>query len=91
VPLPVQLLMCFGPPVLPYCPCRQFFFEQYQMLDEQLFSPNRAVFPAERFSYSSFSWAVASVRSKLHAPLDADPVALVPLADAVRRIRLLKH
>jgi hypothetical protein len=61
------------------------------MLDEQLFSPNRAVFPAERFSYSSFSWAVASVRSKLHAPLDADPVALVPLADAVRRIRLLKH
>jgi hypothetical protein len=65
------------------CLCRQFFFEQYQQLDEELFSPNRAVFPADRFSYTSFSWAVASVRSKLHAPLDADPVALVPLADAV--------
>jgi hypothetical protein len=65
-------------------PCRQFFFEQYQQLDEELFSPNRAVFPADRFNYTSFSSAVASVRSKLHAPLDADPVALVPLADAVR-------
>jgi hypothetical protein len=54
------------------------------MLDEQLFSPNRAVFPADRFNYSNFSWAVASVRSKLHAPLDVDPVALVPVADAVR-------
>jgi hypothetical protein len=63
--------------------CRQFFFEQYQQLDEELFSPNRTVFPADRFNYTSFSWAVASVRSKLHAPLDADPVALVPLADAV--------
>jgi hypothetical protein len=65
------------------CPCRQFFFEQYQQLDEELFSPNRAAFPADRFNYTSFAWAVASVRSKLHAPLDADPVALVPLADAV--------
>lgn len=68
----------------PNVPCRQFFFEQYQSLDEQLFSPNRAAFPVERFSYGSFCWAVASVRSRLHAPLDADPVALVPLADAVR-------
>ncbi|WIA29476.1 hypothetical protein OEZ86_011977 [Tetradesmus obliquus] len=62
---------------------KQFFFEQYQSLDEQLFSPNRAAFPVERFSYGSFCWAVASVRSRLHAPLDADPVALVPLADAL--------
>eukprot|EP00878_Enallax_costatus_P013966 GHUV01014605.1.p1 GENE.GHUV01014605.1~~GHUV01014605.1.p1 ORF type:complete len:347 (+),score=91.08 GHUV01014605.1:276-1316(+) len=60
---------------------KQFFSEQYQQLDEQLFSPNRSAFPADAFNYSSFVWAVATVRSKLHAPLDSDPVALVPLAD----------
>eukprot|EP00882_Tetradesmus_deserticola_P024104 GHRQ01026330.1.p1 GENE.GHRQ01026330.1~~GHRQ01026330.1.p1 ORF type:complete len:451 (+),score=161.10 GHRQ01026330.1:119-1471(+) len=62
---------------------KQFFSEQYQQLNEELFSPNRAAFPADRVNRTSFSWAVASVRSKLHAPLDADPVALVPLADAL--------
>lgn len=64
-------------------PCRQFFREQYEQLDEQLSSQNRSVFPADTFSYSNFAWAVATVRSQLHAPLDVDPVALVPLADMV--------
>lgn len=65
---------------------RQFFSEQYQLLDQQLFSKNRSVFPADVFNYNSFVWAVASVRSKLHAPLDSDPVALVPLADSVSEL-----
>jgi hypothetical protein len=62
---------------------RQFFREQYEQLQASLFGPNRAAFPAEAFSYDRFAWAVATVRSRLHAPLDADPVTLVPLADAV--------
>eukprot|EP00879_Flechtneria_rotunda_P027161 GHRR01029036.1.p1 GENE.GHRR01029036.1~~GHRR01029036.1.p1 ORF type:complete len:413 (+),score=108.05 GHRR01029036.1:175-1413(+) len=62
---------------------KQFFLERFQQLDQELFSPNRAAFPLEQFSYNNFAWAVASVRSKLHAPLDVDPVALVPLADAL--------
>jgi hypothetical protein len=69
--------------VLLYC-CRQFFQEQYEALDASLFSTNRAVFPASTFTAEGFAWAVATVRSRLHAPLDADTVALVPLADAVR-------
>ncbi len=32
----------------------------------------------------SFLWAVATVRSRIHSPLDGDYVALVPLADLVR-------
>eukprot|EP00775_Hariotina_reticulata_P010446 gene10446-10604_t len=62
---------------------KQFFMEQYQQLDQGLFSQNRPAFPVDKFSYSNFVWAVASVRSRLHSPLDADPVAMVPVADAV--------
>lgn len=64
-------------------PCRQFFQEQFAALDAQLFSPNRAAFPAQAFNADSFAWAVAAVRSRLHTPLDTDNIALVPLADAV--------
>jgi hypothetical protein len=63
--------------------CRQFFQEQYEALNASLFSPNRALFPASTFTAEGFAWAVATVRSRLHAPLDADSIALVPLADAV--------
>lgn len=70
-------------------PCRQFFQEQYQALDAELFSPNRSAFPAQAFNADSFAWAVATVRSKLHAPLDTDNIALVPLADAVSACRSL--
>jgi hypothetical protein len=65
---------------------RQFFREQYDALNAQLFSANRAAFPLDAYSYERFAWAVATVRSRLHAPLDAEPLALVPLADAVRGV-----
>lgn len=70
------------------CPaCRQFFQEQYQSLDAELFSSNRTAFPAQAFNADSFTWAVATVRSRLHQPLDTDNIALVPLADAVRLLQ----
>jgi len=65
--------------------CRQFFLEQFQQLDLSLFSQNRTAFPMDKFNYNNFVWAVASVRSRLHSPLDTDPVALVPVADVVSR------
>lgn len=64
-------------------PCRQFFQEQYQQLNDQLFSCNRAAFPEGVFSYHNFVWAVATVRSRLHPPLDSEQPALVPVADLV--------
>lgn len=64
---------------------RQFFREQHAQLESELFAAHRDAFPAAQYDHASFAWAVASVRSRLHAPLDAQPLALVPLADAVSR------
>lgn len=68
----------------PFLVCRQFFQEQFLKLDEELFRPNRAAFPADAFTAERFAWAVATVRSRLRTPLDAGSLAIVPLADAVR-------
>lgn len=43
------------------------------------------VFPPEVYTLDGFLWAVATVRSRVHSPLDGEDVALVPLADLVRR------
>lgn len=48
-----------------------------------MLAPNRANFPAATFSEAAFLWAVAAVRSRVHAPLEGDQLALVPLADLV--------
>jgi [ribulose-bisphosphate carboxylase]-lysine N-methyltransferase len=52
-------------------------------MEEGLFAPDRALFPADAYTYESFVWAVATVRSRTHAPLDGGAIALVPLADQV--------
>ena len=40
-------------------------------------------FPASVFTWESFLWAVATVRARIHAPLQGQQAALVPLADLV--------
>lgn len=49
-----------------------------------MLAPNPGSFPAATFSEAAFLWAVAAVRSRVHAPLEGDQLALVPLADLVR-------
>ena len=41
-------------------------------------------FPASVFTWERFLWAVATVRARIHAPLQGQQAALVPLADLVR-------
>ncbi|KIZ00282.1 rubisco large subunit N-methyltransferase [Monoraphidium neglectum] len=60
---------------------RQFFRQTFADMEEGLFAPDRALFPADAYTYESFVWAVATVRSRTHAPLDGGAIALVPLAD----------
>ncbi len=63
--------------------CRAFFEGKYADLDAELFSRHREAFPRETFTLDAFLWAVATVRSRVHSPLDGDYVAMVPLADLV--------
>ena len=65
------------------CLRRQFFEAKHEELDAQLFAQRRDLFPAEAYSLPAFLWAVASVRSRVHPPLDGAAVALVPVADLV--------
>lgn len=63
--------------------CRAFFEGRFAELDTELFSKHREAFPRDVFTLDAFLWAVATVRSRVHSPLDGDVVALVPLADLV--------
>ena len=70
---------------VPALRCRAFFEARYAELDAELFSKHREAFPKDVFTRDTFLWAVATVRSRVHSPLDGDYVALVPLADLVSR------
>jgi hypothetical protein len=63
--------------------CRQFFEAKHAELEEQLFAAHRNAFPPHSHELDDFLWAVATVRSRVHSPLDGEDVALVPLADLV--------
>lgn len=65
---------------------REFFKTKYAELQDGLFK-SAIRMPAEAQSWSNFCWAVATVRSRSHAPLENADVALVPLADSVRHSR----
>ena len=64
--------------------CRQFFEGKYTALQQTVFARNRQLFPEGQFAYSAFLWAVGNVRARVHAPLEGDSIALVPMADLVR-------
>jgi hypothetical protein len=72
------------PPLPQRPPRRQFFQQTFADLEASLFSRDRGLFPAEAFTFGGFLWAAATVRSRAHAPLDGEAIALVPLADQVR-------
>lgn len=69
------------------CTHRQFFQTRYEDLQQGLFAQQPALFPADVFTFDNFLWAVATVRSRAHAPLEADKIALVPLADSIPHSR----
>ena len=69
--------------------CRAFFEGRFAELDAELFSKHREAFPKDDFTLDAFLWAVATVRSRVHSPLEGEYVALVPLAD-LGRIRMVQ-
>jgi hypothetical protein len=66
---------------------RSFFQGRFQDLQQGLFAQQPALFPAATFTPDNLLWAVATVRSRTHAPLEADRIALVPLADSLPHSR----
>ena len=62
---------------------RAFFSGKFQEVEAAVLDPDRALFPADVFTEDAFLWAVAVVRCRVHAPLEGDQLALVPLADLV--------
>lgn len=66
---------------------RAFFEQRFAALREGLFAAQPAAFPSASFSFANFLWAVCTVRSRAHAPLEGASVALAPLASALSHRR----
>lgn len=64
-----------------------FFRSTFQQLQAGLFASNPAAFPPSVFTLPRFLWAVAAVRSRSHAPLEGQRIAVVPLVDLVAHRR----
>jgi hypothetical protein len=64
-------------------PRRTFFRATHAQLQSGLFAANPAAFPAAAFSLPNFLWGVAAVRSRSHAPLEGDKIAIAPAVDLV--------
>lgn len=62
---------------------RDFFRRKYEELEGSLFSEHRDVFDETTFSLENFLWTAIVLRTKTHAPLHNDDIALVPIADQV--------
>jgi hypothetical protein len=62
---------------------RTYFQQRYEEVSTTLFASNPDTFLPSVFTYDAFVWAVCAVRSRVHPPLDADNIALVPFADTV--------
>ena len=66
--------------------CRHFFQGLFSKLEGQVFARDRGTFDPEHFSYERLVWAISLVRAHVHKPLEGKDVALVPIADLVRRL-----
>ncbi|KAK9801977.1 hypothetical protein WJX73_005616 [Symbiochloris irregularis] len=66
---------------------RDFFKDLHERLSASLFQQHQVHFAAEAFSFDKFIWAVQTVRSRVHSPLEGKSIALVPLADLVKHRR----
>lgn len=60
---------------------RDFLERRFTELSETLLEAEPEVFPREVFTFERFMWAFGWVRSRAHAPLEKDDIALVPVAD----------
>jgi len=68
----------------------EFFRGKHAELEGGVFSANRALFPAERYSLDAFLWAVSAVRGAVHGPLEGERLAVVPLISALPHRRRAK-
>lgn len=66
---------------------RAYFAERFAELDASIFSKDRTLFPEAAFSAAAFAWAAATVRARVHAPLDGADAAIVPGADLAAHAR----
>lgn len=64
----------------------EYFESEYAQLCE-MFEEHREDFPSDIFTSEAFRWAAVTVRSRSHAPLDGDSLALAPLTDLVGHSR----
>jgi hypothetical protein len=82
-PLPPALPNALPPAPAPQPPRRAFFQGRFEELQQGLFAQQPALFPPATFTFDHFLWAVSAVRARTHAPLEAERIALVPLADSL--------
>eukprot|EP00210_Caulerpa_lentillifera_P000767 g742.t1 len=66
---------------------RLFFEQQYNQLIETVFQKDRQLFKEELFTFDKFCWAVGSVRSQLHPPLEKDKISLLPIVSNIGHSR----
>ena len=65
-----------------------FYEAKYTQLKAELFDLHPEIFtPPSAFTFDAFVWAVSTVRSRAHSPLDGRDFALVPVADLVSHAR----
>ena len=66
---------------------RSFFAARHASLEESLFSRDRDLYPADAYSAAHFAWAAATVRARVHPPLEGSAAAIVPGVDMVGHAR----
>lgn len=66
---------------------RAFFAQRFQQLQADVFAADPSAFTSDAYTYDSFLWAVGIIRSLVHAPLEGDKIALVPLASSLTHKR----
>jgi [ribulose-bisphosphate carboxylase]/[fructose-bisphosphate aldolase]-lysine N-methyltransferase len=66
---------------------RSFFAARHAALEDALFSRDRETFPADAYSAAHFAWAAATVRARVHPPLEGAAAAIVPGVDLAAHAR----
>jgi [ribulose-bisphosphate carboxylase]-lysine N-methyltransferase len=66
---------------------RAFFAARFASLEDALFARDRELYPADAYSAAHFAWAAATVRARVHPPLEGAAAAIVPGVDLVGHAR----
>eukprot|EP01023_Acetabularia_acetabulum_P066703 TRINITY_DN9041_c0_g1_i3.p1 TRINITY_DN9041_c0_g1~~TRINITY_DN9041_c0_g1_i3.p1 ORF type:complete len:483 (-),score=67.67 TRINITY_DN9041_c0_g1_i3:370-1818(-) len=67
---------------------KQFFKQKFEDLQKTVFSQQRQLFPEDAFNEKNVSWSIGTIRSRVHAPLNKEKFAIVPIADMVCHSRI---